>query len=298
MAWLPDLTFRIRALLTRDRMRRELGEELAFHLEMQTRQLVDEGWTPGAAAAEARRRFGVIDREQQRARDSWGIGAVVDAMGDVRVALRQLWRRPAYTALGVGTLALGIGATVALSSVAMGLLVRPLPVADEARLQVFWSDFNWRGVEFDFVKERQRAFSGLAAYSNEGYTLRVNEQSSMVLATVGSAELFDVLGATPLMGRAFRRWRRSPGRGADHGREPRLLAAGAGRRSGRHRPPHRDRWRLGGGRGRDAAGLLLPVADLPHLASAAARPRLRPLSGQRLAGAGGPRTCRHHDRRT
>lgn len=203
MAFLSDLTFRIRALLTRDRMQHELGEELAFHLEMQTRQLVAEGWTPGAAAAEARRRFGVVDREQQRARDSWGIGVVVDAMSDVRVALRQLWRRPAYTALGVGTLALGIGATVALTSVAMGLLVRPLPVADEARLQVFWSDFNWRGVEFDFVKERQRAFSGLAAYSNEGYALRVNDQSSMVLATVGSAELFDVLGATPLMGRAF-----------------------------------------------------------------------------------------------
>ena len=99
--------------------------------------------------------------------------ALFDAAGDLRVALRQLRRRPLYTVLGVGTLALGVGATVALSSVAVGLLVRPLPVADEARLQVFWSDFNWRGVEFDFVKERQRAFSGLAAYSNEGYTLRV-----------------------------------------------------------------------------------------------------------------------------
>ena len=39
-------------------------------------------------------------------------------------------------------------------SVAVGLLLKPLPVADEAHLQVFWSDFNWRGVEFDFVKER------------------------------------------------------------------------------------------------------------------------------------------------
>jgi predicted permease len=83
-------------------------------------------------------------------------------------------------------------------------LVRPLPVIDEARLQVFWSDYNWRGVEFDFVKERQRAFSSLAAYSNEGYTLRVGDQRSTVLATVASAELFDVLGAGPLMGRTFR----------------------------------------------------------------------------------------------
>lgn len=211
MRFLSNLTFRLRALMTRDRMQRELGEEMAFHLEMERRQLVEQGWSPAAAASEARRRFGVVDREDQRARDSWGIGSVVDTMGDVRVALRQLWRRPAFTALGIGTLALGIGATVALSSVAMGLLVRPLPVTDEARLQVFWSDYNWRGVEFDFVKERQRAFSGLAAYSNEGYTLRVNEQSSTVLATVGSAELFDVIGAAPLVGRAFKAGDDRPG---------------------------------------------------------------------------------------
>lgn len=211
MSFLSDLSFRIRALVTRDEMHRDLKDEMTFHLEMEARQLVERGWTPEAAAAEARRRFGVVDREQQRARDSWGLGMALDATSDVRLALRQLWRRPAYTILGVGTLALGIGATVALSSVAWGLLVRPLPVADEARLQVFWSDFNWRGVEFDFVKERQRAFSGLAAYSNEGYTLRVNEQSSMVLATVGSAELFDVLGARPLMGRAFRQGDDRPG---------------------------------------------------------------------------------------
>ncbi len=61
------------------------------------------------------------------------------------------------------------------------------------------------------MKERQRAFSGLAAYSNEGYTLRVNDQSSTVVATVGSAELFDVLGATPLVGRTFRRGDDRPG---------------------------------------------------------------------------------------
>lgn len=187
MSWLSNLVFRAQVLTGRSRRERELSEEVAFHLEMETRQLVTQGWAPAAAATEARRRFGIVDREEQRARDSWGMGAWLDLGGDLRVALRQLRRRPMFTALGVGTLALGIGAAVALSSVAVGLLLRPLPVADEARLHVFWSDYNWRGVEFDFVKER----------------LRVNDQSSTVLATVGSTELFDVLGTTPLIGRAF-----------------------------------------------------------------------------------------------
>ncbi|MDQ3214074.1 MAG: ABC transporter permease, partial [Acidobacteriota bacterium] len=211
MPILSDLTFWIQALFGRGRMDRELTEEMQFHLEMEARQLEAQGWLAAAAASEARRRFGIVDREMQRARDSWGIGAWLDVGGDLRVALRQLRRRPMFTALGVGTLALGIGAAVALSSVAVGLLLRPLPVADEGRLQVFWSDFNWRGVEFDFVKERQRAFSGLAAYSNEGYTLRVNDQSSTVLATVSSAELFDVLGAPALMGRVFQAGDDRPG---------------------------------------------------------------------------------------
>ncbi len=211
---LSDLVYRLRALVGRRRAERDLDDEVGFHLEMERRQLVDQGWAPEAAAAEARRRFGHVAEHTRRARDSWGIGALLDGWGDTRVALRQLARRPGFTLLGVGTLALGVGAAVALSSVALGLLVRPLPVADEARLQVFWSDYNWRGVEFDFVKERQQAFSGLAAWSNEGYTLRVNEQSSTVLATVGSAGLFDVLGARPLLGRAFQAGDDRPGAAA------------------------------------------------------------------------------------
>ena len=184
MRILNDLVFRLRSLVRRTPMERELDDEIRFHLEMDARQLVDQGWTPAAAADEARRRFGMVGRETQRARDSWGVAGVLDVFGDLRVALRQLRRRPGYTLLGVGTLALGIGATVALSSVVLGLLVRPLPVADDTRLQVFWSDYDWTGVEFDFVAERQRVFSGLAAFSTEGYTLRVDGQSSTVLAAV------------------------------------------------------------------------------------------------------------------
>lgn len=211
MAWYSDIVFRLRALVRRPREERELAEEMAFHLDMATRTLVDEGWPPAAAAAEARRRFGQVAREERRARDSWGIAWLVDFGADLRAAWRQLARRPAFTALGVGTLALGLGATVSLWGVVHGLLIAPLPVRDDARLQVFWSDLDWRGVEFDYVKERQRPFSGLAAFSFEGYTLRVAGQSSTLLTTVASAELFDVIGAAPLMGRTFQTGDDRPG---------------------------------------------------------------------------------------
>jgi predicted permease len=103
----------------------------------------------------------------------------------------------------VVTLALGIGATVALFSVVRGLLLRPLPVASEAELQVFWDDGDWRGSEFDFVQERARAFSGLAAYTTEGLAYRTDAGSALVLTGETTAGLFDVLGAHPLLGRTF-----------------------------------------------------------------------------------------------
>ena len=103
----------------------------------------------------------------------------------------------------MATLALGVGATVALLSVVRGLLLRPLPVRDEAQLHVFWMPYDWRGVEFDFVKEQAGGFDGLAAYSARG-TRPPNDQSATVMTGVVSAEFFDVLGTAPLMGRTFR----------------------------------------------------------------------------------------------
>jgi putative ABC transport system permease protein len=198
-----DLWHRLRTLLQLRRAERELDEEFTFHVEMSARQLEAGGLPPDQALAESRRRFGGLTRERQRARDEWGIGWVRDLAADFHHAFRQFRRRPGFTLLGTLTLALGIGATVALFSVVQGLLLRPLPVRDEAQLQVFWDPFDWRGVEFDFVKERVPELASLAAYSLDVTTLEGKESSSALLTTVSSAELFDVLGAAPLMGRTF-----------------------------------------------------------------------------------------------
>ncbi len=208
---LGDLWFRVRALFDRHSMERDLDDELDFHLDMEARKLEAEGFTPEEARRLARVRFGGVDRFAERSRESWGVSPLADLGGDVRWAVRQLTRSPAFAALGALTLALGIGGTVALFSVAHGLLVRPLPVHDEDHLVVFWSDYNWRGVEFDFVRERLEGFEGLAAFSNDAFTLRTDGGTSMVLSTVASAELFDVLGVRPMLGRTFREGEDRPG---------------------------------------------------------------------------------------
>ena len=211
MRFLRNLFFRLRAIVRPRAMERELSDEFAFHLEMETRKLVAQGLSPEEAARQAAARFGGPVAERERARDSWGIGVVRDFAADLRHAFRQFRRNPGFSLLGILTLALGLGATVGLSGVVRSLLIRPLPVTDEAAIHVFWSDYNWRGVEFDFLKERTKGFTALAAFSSDGTTLRSVAATSVLLAGVTSAELFDVIGATPLLGRTFAKGEDRPG---------------------------------------------------------------------------------------
>jgi len=211
MRWLTNVWFRIRALVDRGRMELDMNDEFEFHLEMETKKHEALGLAPDEARRLARVKFGGVERQKEHARAAWGVGALRDFGGDLRYAVRQLRRHPAFTALAALTLALGIGGTVALSSVAHGLLLRPLPVDDEKGLVTFWSDYDWRGVEFDFVRERAQAFENLAAWSNQAYTLRADGGSSWILATISSVELFDVLGVRPLLGRTFQPGEDRPG---------------------------------------------------------------------------------------
>ena len=212
MRWWSEVWFRIRALLSRDRMAQELGEEVEFHLEMEARKWEAAGMTPQQARRQARLRFGGEDRFREQAQRAWGIQLLTDLTSDVGFAWRQMRRNPGFSLLGVLTLALGIGGTVALFSVVHGLMLRPLPFDREDRLVAFWSEYNWRGVEFDLVREIPRSFEGVAAYSTEFYTLRGETGATLVPSVVASAELFDVLGTTPLLGRGFEMGEDRPGR--------------------------------------------------------------------------------------
>jgi predicted permease len=140
--------------------------------------------------------------------DSSGVRlAAADFVTDVRHAVRQLLRRPSFSIILVVTLGLGIGATVALYSVVSDLLVRPLPYATENRIRVFWDDYDWRGEEYDFVRERLHAFESVAEFSTNGVpyhaTTSATAAATVLPYVVSSPTLFDVLGTHPVIGRAF-----------------------------------------------------------------------------------------------
>ncbi len=144
-------------------------------------------------------------------RELWGIRAAQDLRADILFGWRQLRKNPVFTLVAALTLALGIGGTVALFSVVHGLMLRPLPFAHEDRLVYFWSGGDWRGIEFDFVKERVQAYDQLAAYASAAEPFSNEGATSLLELSVTSAELFDVLGARPLLGRTFEPGEDRPG---------------------------------------------------------------------------------------
>ena len=131
-------------------------------------------------------------------------------MADARYAARRLRARPAYVIVAILTLALGIGGTAAVYGVARGLLFDPLPYDKEAEIGSFYFGGSWTEQEFLFLRglypgAALPGFRVVAAHRQGDVTLREGDAPSRLLSGLTtSAELFDVLGARPFIGRTFR----------------------------------------------------------------------------------------------
>lgn len=130
-------------------------------------------------------------------------------MNDIRYAIRQLFKNPGFSIIAIVTLALGIGANTAIFSVVNAVLLRPLPYAHPEQLvQVFGTQSQLAEApcspaNFLDWKERNEAFAGIAAYTNEGYNLTGSNTPERLRGTRVSADFFSLLGVQPILGRAF-----------------------------------------------------------------------------------------------
>ena len=130
---------------------------------------------------------------------------------DIRFGLRSLAKRPAFTAIAVITLALGIGANSAIFSVVNAVLLRPLPFKDPDRLMVVWerressgnSNLPLSGHEYSAFKERTNVFEALTIVQPNGLNLTGRGDPSMVDVLEVSTEYFSVIGVPPMLGRTF-----------------------------------------------------------------------------------------------
>jgi putative ABC transport system permease protein len=123
---------------------------------------------------------------------------------DARFALRRLRSRMQYSVIAVLTLALGIGGTTAVFGIARAVLLEPLPYADTDELVMFWNPFDWSEAEVAHLRPSWPEFAGVAAYTPEGVFMgREGAPPRLLPGVRATAELFDVLGTRPYLGRTF-----------------------------------------------------------------------------------------------
>ena len=121
-------------------------------------------------------------------------------MQEIRYATRALSRTPTLTLTALLIMALGIGATTAMFTVANSVLFRPLPFADPERLV----QFGTVGVlEFQAYREQSRSFEALVSYGTVNKTLHDVPEPERIAAVAAERGLFDLLGVRPVVGRTF-----------------------------------------------------------------------------------------------
>lgn len=201
---------RLRGVLFRSRVEREIEAEMRLHLEMETEALIASGLDPATARRQARLGFGTVEAHRARAREErWGhaLGVVVQ---DTHYAVRLLRKTPVLAVSALATLALGIGGSAAVLGIVQGVLLAPLPY--DAAERVVWIQTRWAGApdarispaEFlDYEAELDAVFSHLGVYAPSTATLTGDGEAVAVPAAWLSWQTFSALGVQPILGRTF-----------------------------------------------------------------------------------------------
>jgi predicted permease len=203
-AWL----IRLKGLLPNERAQRELDEELASHLEMHVEDNLRAGMSETEARRDAKMKLGV-EVTTQAYRERSTIPFLETLMQDVRFALRQLSRVPAFTVTAILVLSLGMGASVAIFSFVEATLLKPLPyetpdrlvhatgsVAEFPRANLSYLDYlDW--------KKMNEVFQSFDAFNEFGFGLKDGRGVALVTGARVSAGFFNTLGVSPTLGRNF-----------------------------------------------------------------------------------------------
>ena len=213
----------------------DVDVELAFHVEMRARELIDQGVPPERARALALRRFGDYDRSRaacveistRRERRMARTEYMTELRQDIGYALRMLRRAPGFTAVALTTLALGIGANSAIFSVVHGVLLAPLPFRDADRLHrvtTLYPDgtsYSLSPPDFMSVREQTRTLDQVEAFSGGVFTMLGAGEPREVRGTNVSDGLLGLLGLPVALGRTLLPGENQPGREGvavlDHG---------------------------------------------------------------------------------
>ena len=199
---------RLRALVHRDTLNRDVADEMRAHIDMEASELAR---TQGLPPDEARRRaavaFGGVDRYTEAHQDARGVRWFEDIVQDVRYAARALRRSPGFTITATLVLALGIGASTAIFSAVDAVLVSHLPYpADDRLVRIFEQNsptnrFGLSVVDYQAIAALQRSFTAVGAVQRREAAISVGDNVRRGVVAAGDPGFFSALGIRAAHGR-------------------------------------------------------------------------------------------------
>ena len=201
----------LRSLFRKERVERELDEELGAYLEMEAAEKMRQGVSRKDALREVRLERGSLEVTKEIVRSGGWEFFVETCWHDVLFGLRMLRKSPGFTGVAVLTLALGIGANTAVFSVVESVLIRPLPFPGSERLFAMWAVQKGQAdrtgasmPEFEDYKDQSHSFEYIAnMLSGWTYTWTGQGEPRNVNCTAVSPDFFPMLGVTPYLGRLY-----------------------------------------------------------------------------------------------
>ena len=200
-----------RVLVRRSDFEDNMSEELRFHIEQYTDDLVRSGVSQEEAARLARIELGSVTNIKGDCREAFGVHLIDELRRELRYAARLLRKTPGFTATALLTLAVCLGANLTIFAVIDSVLLRPLPFPDSGKLVTIFNTYPKAGVERDgssvtnYYERRGQipAFSSLSIY----------RYGTEIIGDIGSTErqptmrvspeFFVTLGLGPVIGRTF-----------------------------------------------------------------------------------------------
>ena len=212
-----------KAITRRERLNREIEDELAFHIEAYADDLVRSGVPRAEAQRRARAELGSLAVQKENCRAAWGTRMWDELHADLRYGLRMLAKSPAFTAIAIGSLALGIGANTTIFTIARQVVLDKLNVYKPEELRLFawtagenrvpvriWG--HWNGsthvcTSFSYpvyqqLRRQSQSFQDVFAFKViPQVTVAAGNKPEPVKAELVSGNYFSALGVGTVLGR-------------------------------------------------------------------------------------------------
>jgi putative ABC transport system permease protein len=211
MATLRSIADLLRSLFRKQRVERELDEELHSFLEMAAEEKMKQGASRKEALRAVRLEHGNLEAAKEVVRDARWETFLETCWQDVRCGLRMFRKNPGFTALALLTLTLGIGVNCAIFTVVNAVLLQPLPYPDSQHLVLVQRQFPdgmypaTSSTKFLFWREHARGFEAMAGYTfaSSGVNLTGAGEPERLHSLRVSADFFRTLGVQLFLGRGF-----------------------------------------------------------------------------------------------